>query len=168
MKTKRILLMLAFAAALVPGFAQNPGSSREKILSFFKNISEYDSKCSQEKVYLHLDNNAYFFSEKIYFKAYVVRASTLRFTDLSKVLYVELLDDDGNLVIRKNYEISEGQVSGYLPLDGLLRSGFYEVRAFTRAMLNWDGDYCFSRLIPVYETKDTLGMYSSPFMKEKE
>ena len=168
MKTKRILLMLAFAAALVPGFAQNPGSSREKILSFFKNISEYDSKCSQEKVYLHLDNNAYFFSEKIYFKAYVVRASTLRFTDLSKVLYVELLDDDGNLVIRKNYEISEGQVSGYLPLDGLLRSGFYEVRAFTRAMLNWDGDYCFSRLIPVYETKDTLGTYSSPFMKEKE
>ena len=102
MKTEQNLLMLAIAAGLVPGFAQKPGSSREKILSFFKNISEYDSKCSQEKVYLHLDNNAYFFSEKIYFKAYVVRASTLRFTDLSKVLYVELLADDGNLVIRKN------------------------------------------------------------------
>ena len=35
MKAKRILLMLAFAAALVPGFAQNPGSSREKDIVVF-------------------------------------------------------------------------------------------------------------------------------------
>lgn len=168
MGMKRFMLLAALALPAAPSLSQDGGESEGKLLAFFRNISEYDSKCTQEKVYLHLDNNAYFMSEKIYFKAYVVRASTLRLTDMSKVLYVELLDDDGNLVLRKNYEISEGQASGSLPLDGLMRSGFYEVRAFTRAMLNWDGDYCFSRLVPVYEPGDKPGAYTPPFMEEKE
>lgn len=160
---KRKIMLTAFLCeCLTAALASAPEG--DSIMALFRNIASYDSRCTQEKVYLHLDNSAYFIDENVYFKAYVVRASSLKYTDLSKVLYVELLDDHGNTIERKSYEISDGQVSGALPLGSLMHGGYYEVRAFTRAMLNWDGDYCFSRVIPVYETKDTTGAYLQPFI----
>lgn len=55
-----------------------------RLKKFFTNIANYNNNYSQEKVYLHLDNNGYFPNEKIWFKAYVFRASTLLPTDLVK------------------------------------------------------------------------------------
>lgn len=161
---KRPVMFIAFAIAICSqAVAQNMGGIGN-ILEYFKNVAQYDSRCTQEKVYLHLDNNAYFIDENVYFKAYVVRASSLKYTDMSKVLYVELLDDHGNTVERKNYEIIDGQASGSIPLSGLIHGGFYEIRAFTRAMLNWDGNYCFSRVVPVYQTKEVSGDYFNPYI----
>lgn len=160
---KCICILTTMFAAFALSYAQGTAGG-SSFMKHFKEIALYDSRYTQEKVYLHLDNNAYFIDETIYFKAYVVRASSLKYTDLSKVLYVELLDDHGNTVERKNYEITDGQASGSIPLSNLIHGGFYEIRAFTRAMLNWDGDYCFSRVVPVYQTKDNSGNYASPFI----
>lgn len=52
----------------------------------------------QEKVYLHLDNMGYFENEQIWFKAYLTRTDTGRPSDLSKVLYVELLNMSGDVI----------------------------------------------------------------------
>lgn len=145
---------MLMALALLPAASRAQESDVKNILDYFKEIAQYDSRCTQEKVYLHLDNNAYFTDETIYFKAYVVRASSLKPTDLSKVLYVELLDDHGNTVERKSYEITDGQAEGSIQLSDLIHSGYYEIRAFTRAMLNWDGNYCFSRVVPIYQNDD--------------
>lgn len=166
MAMKRI--MISLCAALTALCAGAQGGEVESILSHFRKIALYDSECTQEKVYLHLDNNAYFMGENVYFKAYVVRASSLKLTDMSKVLYVELLDDHGNTIERKNYEIDQGQASGSIPLSGIIHGGYYEIRAFTRAMLNWDGDYCFSRVVPVYQTDDTSGGYLNPYIPKHE
>lgn len=163
MAMKRIMISLCAALAALCAGAQGSGEVGN-ILTHFKKIALYDSECTQEKVYLHLNDNAYFLGETIYFKAYVVRASSLKLTDMSKVLYVELLDDHGNTIERKNYEIDQGQASGSIPLTGIIHGGYYEIRAFTRAMLNWDGDYCFSRVVPVYQTDDTSGGYLNPYI----
>ena len=45
----------------------------------------------QEKVYLHIDNTCYFKGDTIWYKAYVVRADSLTYTDISRITYVELL-----------------------------------------------------------------------------
>ena len=71
----------------------------------------------QEKVYLHLDNNCYYRGEEIWYKAYVVRADDNSYTDLSRLLYVELVSPDGLLVERQTIRISEdgdGEGSFYL------------------------------------------------------
>ena len=60
----------------------------------------------QEKVYVHTDNTCYFIGDTIWYKAYVVRADNLHPTDMSKMLYVELLAPDGVVVDRQRVVVS--------------------------------------------------------------
>lgn len=125
---------------------------------FAGNLLTYHNRFTQEKVYLHLDNNGYIPGEKIWFKAYVFNAASLLPTDMSKVVYAELLNPDGQVIERKTLPITNGRTYGDFNLDPLIcRSGYYEVRAYTRAMLNWDNAYIFSRVVPIFEEpKDSV------------
>ena len=60
----------------------------------------------QEKVYLHLDNNCYYKGDTIWYRSYVVRADNLDYTDMSHILYVELLSPDGLVVERQHIIVS--------------------------------------------------------------
>ena len=140
----------------------------------------------QEKIYLHIDNNCYFKGDTIWYKAYVVRADSLTYTDMSRITYVELVSPDGLVVERQNVVISpDGYGCGNFELRDTLYSGFYELRAYTRWMLNFDVsihphnkydrevfynqkmaydfyrvyDTPYSRVVPVYEKPETEGEY---------
>ena len=148
----------------------------------------------QEKVFVHTDNQCYFVGDTLWYKAYVVRADDLTPTDLSRVLYVELLSPDGLLVERQNIVVNpKGYTCGQFVLTDSLYSGYYELRAYTRWMLNfnvghhryrrqetwafynsqmaadyfrtWDGLY--SRVLPVYGKPDTPGDYDARRMYQR-
>ena len=148
----------------------------------------------QEKVYLHLDNNCYYRGEEIWYKAYVVRADDNQFTDMSRLLYVELVSPDGMLVERQTITISEdGDGEGSFYLTDSLYSGFYEIRAYTRWMMNFcvtehPSNYTsrqlfltkqmasdfyrqygtvYSRVVPVYETPEKMGEYDKKYIIER-
>ncbi|MBR0452477.1 MAG: hypothetical protein IIX29_00855, partial [Bacteroidales bacterium] len=117
----------------------------------FQDINAFNRMYPQEKVYLHFDNTAYFLEETIWFKAYVMAANAQRQSQLSKVLYVELLSPEGAVLETKKYPIVNGGCHGEFHLDSLYLSGYYEVRAYTRYMLNFGDDAVFSRVFPVYK-----------------
>ena len=98
---------------------------------------EFNKTYPQEKVYLHMDNRSYFIGDTIWFKAYVMNATTLHPTQTSGVLYVELLNDFGAEMERKKLEIKNGMCHGEFALNDNYRTGFYEIRAYTRNMLNF-------------------------------
>lgn len=126
-------------------------------------INLFNRFLPQEKVYLHFDNTAYFMGEKMWFKAYVLRSDNHHATDVSRVLYVELLDRSGNVVETQKLPIGAmGQADGVFDLRNVLAGGFYEVRAYTRYMLNWDSSWLFSRVFPIFETPGKEGDYSRP------
>ena len=126
----------------------------------FKAAAAFDHEFPREKVFLHLDNNAYYEGDSLFYKAYVVRASSLKPTDISGVLYVELLNAAGQMMERQLVKIdSLGGGSGCIKFDTYMHSGYYEVRAYTRAMLNWGEEAYFSRVIPLFErTKDSFSI----------
>ena len=106
----------------------------------------------QERVYLHFDNTAYYLGETIWFKAFVTSHSDNNPTVLSRVLYVELMSPEGYVVKTDKYRIDDnGTCHGGIYLDPLYLSGFFEVRAYTRYMLNWGGEGIFGRVFPVYD-----------------
>ena len=131
--------------------AQTLHEQTEQLFEKFKTAARFDYKYPREKVYVHFDNTAYLTGDTIWYKAYVVRASSLKPTTLSKVLYVELLNADGQNVINQVLRIdSMGTAQGAIPLGDTVYPGYYEVRAYTREMVNWGKYACFSRVLPVF------------------
>lgn len=146
-------LLLFLLSATQAAQAQDGGFAR--LMEHFRSVSRFDHEFPREKVYLHFDNTAYLEGDTIWYKANVVRASTLRPEPLSRVLYVELLGADGRLVERNLLRLdSVGCASGEFVLKLPVRRGFYEVRAYTREMTNWGTEACFSRVFPVFERPD--------------
>ena len=108
----------------------------------------------QERVYLHFDNSGYYLGETMWFKAYCVsgNGTNIAAAPQSKVLYVELCAPEGYVVETKKFKLDEkGCCNGEFELKPSLLSGYYEVRAYTRYMLNWGDDAIFSRVFPVYD-----------------
>ena len=126
------------------------------------NSNIFIANMPQEKVYLHFDNTGYFMGEKMWFKAYVTRTDKGARSDLSRVLYVELVNPSGDVVKTRKLHVVDGEAYGDFTLDSILGSGFYEVRAFTRYMTNWGGTGIFSRVFPVFTKPSADGDYSSP------
>ena len=106
----------------------------------------------QERVYLHFDNTSYYLGETIWFKAFVTSHGDDAPTVLSRVLYVELMSPEGYIIKTEKYRIDDnGTCHGEIYLNPEYLSGFFEVRAYTRYMLNWGDDAIFSRVFPVYD-----------------
>lgn len=147
----------------------------------------------QEKIYLHLDNNCYFLGDTIWYKAYVVTADDLHPTNLSKLLYVELLNSDGFVVERQHVIVSDkGLTCGQFALSDSLYSGYYEIRAYTKWQLNFNvthrkysfiderrfynkqmcADFfreypgLYSRVVPVYNKVEN-GSYDERYMSRR-
>ena len=166
-------IALLFSTVLL---AQQPTlqEQAQAILMQGAHINHFNRLCPQEKVYLHFDNTAYFQGETIWFSATVLKATEGTAAD-SKVLYVELLSPTGIVLRQQKLQVIDGRCHGSLPLvdasveeanekRGVLGypSGYYEVRAYTRAMLNFDAHGCFSRVFPVYKAPEKEGDYSNP------
>lgn len=150
-RSLRILLFLLCTLLNTSTHAQSLHEQTEQLFEKFKTAARFDYKYPREKVYVHFDNTAYLTGDTIWYKAYVVRASSLKPTTLSKVLYVELLNADGQNVVNQVLRIdSMGTAQGAIPLGDTVYPGYYEVRAYTREMVNWGKYACFSRVLPVF------------------
>ena len=156
---RRLLHILLLTFIVSSLHAQSEETNR--ILSYLQKAMNFNKVVPQEKVYLHFDNMGYFENETLWFKAYVTRTYDGHLSDLSKVLYVELLNPTGDVLQTLKYPIdSLGMSHGEMKLDTILGSGLYEVRAYTRYMTNWGTNAVFSRVIPVFKTPKQEGDYS--------
>ena len=130
----------------------------EKLADYARNIITFNREHPQEKVYLHMDNRCYFIGDTLWFKAYVMNATTLHPTQVSGVLYVELLNDFGAEIDRKKLKINNGMCHGEFALNENYRTGFYEIRAYTRNMLNFGENSslltCYGRPMTYVEPVD--------------
>lgn len=123
-------------------------------------VNQFNTRYLQEKVFLHLDNTAYYLNEIIWWKAYLLRTDNDSLGSLSRVLYVELVDPSGQVVETEKSLVEDGQANGQFLMSRYVQSGFYQVRAYTRYMLNWGEDFVFSRVIPVFKKPIHEGDYS--------
>ena len=135
----------------------------DSLRKFAGNIHQFNAIFPQEKVYLQFDNTSYYTGETIWFKAFVTSASDLSRAK-SKVLYVDLVSPAGEVLQQQKLMIVAGQADGSMSLvdvstaqardkRGMLEypSGFYEIRAYTSYMLNFDESIVFSRVFAVFE-----------------
>ena len=102
---KRILSSLLTSLMLVAAVAAQETALLD---SLAQRVASYAQRYPQETVFLHMDNTCYFQGDTIYYKAYVTRTDRATLSDISQVLYVELLNHDGYLVERQTVRLTKG------------------------------------------------------------
>lgn len=94
-----LLLFVLFQGSIIQLFAQQTPDSI--FASYFRSAQTFADTYPREKAYLHFDNTSYYRGDTIWFKAYVATAEGNRRSSISRPLYVELLDQLGNLIERQ-------------------------------------------------------------------
>ncbi|MBF9223492.1 TonB-dependent receptor plug domain-containing protein [Hymenobacter ruricola] len=117
-------------------------------------LQRFYALASPEKVYLHLDREAYAAGETIWYKGYVTGAAPLPADSLSRVLYVDVIGPTQKLLMHHALAVQEGGAPGSLLLPPNLPEGLYTLRAYTNWMRNTP-DYLFSRVVPVVAASGT-------------
>lgn len=110
----------------------------EKLL---KQLVKLTENYPQEKVYLHFDKPYYAIGEDIWFKNYVVTAEKNEPSQLSKVLYVDFINQKNKIVSSLKLEVIDGFANGNINLADTLSSGTYRVRAYTNYMRNYNASF---------------------------
>ncbi len=99
----------------------------------------------KEKIYIHFDKPSYISDEDIWFKVYLVDAITNQPKMLSKIVYVDLIDPNKNIIDSRTIKIENGGGAGEFRLTTKLHSGNYYIRAYTNSMRNFDEQFFFKK-----------------------
>lgn len=107
------------------------------------------AKNYQEKVYLHTDKPHYYAGDSLFFKGYFAYGNPYLRDELSKVLHVELISEERDILLAKKYPIRDGIVVGDLLLPDSLDGERYYLRAYTNWMRNYGPNQYFMQALPV-------------------
>jgi hypothetical protein len=96
-----------------------------------------------ESVVLFSDRGIYITGEKILFSAFVNSLNEQNISELSRVLYCEIVTPGGVKVTGNKFIIENKFSSGYLTIPNDIMTGIYYLRSYTKIMRN-DGPSCYN------------------------
>ena len=154
MKRSRKSIPVIFSALMIlsisglNSFSQN----RNKVIDTISiRLEKFNNFYSQEKVYLHFDKPFYIPGETIWYKAYLVNAAGNTPSSLSKIIYTELIDKNGEVIIRQILKAKDGFANSEFLLPESLLQGKYLVRAYTNWMRNFDQEFFFTKELFLFD-----------------
>jgi hypothetical protein len=138
-----------------------------------KSFQQYNDHILQEKIYVHTDKDFYLTGEIMWFKLYNVDAGINKPIDISKVAYVDILDDANNPVLQAKIALRNGAGNGSFYIPVTLKNGNYKLRAYTSWMKNFGPAVFFEKNIGIVnplnepaEQAKTTGNYDIRFFPE--
>lgn len=147
---------------LIFGTAALIRSSHPVLEKIETHLSIWRINYAPEKVYLHHDKPYYMAGEVIWLKAYLVNASDLKPSDKSNILYVDLLNKEGEAVKKLKLNPVRGRANGDISLPDDLPEGTYRLNAYTNWMRNFGEDTFFQKDIYVWSEQIKKETIESP------
>jgi len=105
----------------------------------------------REQPYLTTNKDFYYPGEGVWLAGRMIYQNQLLADSLSRVIYVDLLDEKSAVIQQEIFPIISGRIAGGFTLPENLKAGDYFLRAYTRWMLNYPERDIFLRPIPVLE-----------------
>lgn len=128
-------------------------------------IESYNSKNYKEELYLQSDRDIYIVGEQVWLKIYKLNAFNKKPNDVSKVVYIELLNSKGYPVQQIKLGANKSSATARMALSDTLSSGNYLLRAYTNWMKNHsEKDFAF-RNISIINPFQKLQNISIPSQK---
>ncbi|HWZ15987.1 MAG TPA: MG2 domain-containing protein [Mucilaginibacter sp.] len=164
---KSVFLSAAFCLLLLNGRAQ-------VIQEVQNSFNLYKQTALVEKIFVHTDKNVYLPGEIVWFKVYCVDGNDHKPLNLSKVGYIEVLDNNQNPVTQAKISLKNGIGSGSLYIPVSVNNGNYRLRAYTNWMKNFSPEFYFEKTItlinplksPEAVIKETAAAYDIQFFPE--
>ncbi|HAL83531.1 MAG TPA: hypothetical protein DCO83_15930 [Mucilaginibacter sp.] len=122
-------------------------SSAQVIQEVQNSFNLYKQTALQEKIFVHTDKNVYLPGEILWFKVYCVDGNDHKPLNLSKVVYVEILDNSQNPVVQAKVLMKNGMGNGSLYIPVSVNTGNCRFRAYTSWMKNFSPDFYFEKQI---------------------
>ena len=130
-------------------------------IAFSQQVEEYlksqTSTVPFKKLYLHTDREFYFENDTIWFGAYFVDGQThVKDKNLCN-LYVDLVNDEGEIIIEELFITVNGIASGYIALEeSIIQEGNYLLRAYTEYLKNFGDKAIFNKSINISSVKNSF------------
>ena len=121
-----------------------------RALTLAQRVQNYNAFTNPDKVYIQTDRTLYSPGDDIWIKAYIRDAGTLRASDMSDMLYVELINPAGKTLHKRKLIALDGQAKGDFHISKNLHGGIYKIKAYTNWQRNFE-DY-FEKEIQVQKT----------------
>ena len=161
----KFLVVLNFFLITSQGTSQHSGPNPSDLKQVFEadihealQQTEQDSLITwQEQILLHLDKPVCSPGDPLFFKAYTLTGPNRVRATLSKVLKMELLNSDNQIVSTQYHKIEDGMATGSFEVSKKLKEGHYTLQAYTRWMQNYGPESYFSTDLTVGEIKNNLG-----------
>lgn len=115
----------------------------------------------KEMVFIRTDRDIYITGEEVFLKAYKLNGLLHTPSDLSKVVYIEMLDNN-NFPIKQVKVKTDFSGSTSFVIPGNISSGNYLIRAYTRWMENFSIDQFFYKAISVINPFETIDHLKIP------
>ncbi|MGB5554051.1 MAG: hypothetical protein WBM83_05270, partial [Flavobacteriaceae bacterium] len=135
-----LLLIFAF---------KNPPQENKLLETILGKLLIYNTNEGPEKTYLHTDKDFYTNGETIWFKTYLVDGITHTHRDKSRVVYVELVDARDSVVEKRKLYVDALGASGDIRLGEDIPQGNYQLRSYTKYMLNGKEPVIYEKKIPI-------------------
>jgi len=151
-KNFKIIITLTGIMCLV-AMAHQAQAQANKATEVAQQLEKYTSNHLPEKLFLHTDKSSYLSNELCWFKIYNVEGVFHTPFDLSKIAYVEILDNNAIPVVQEMASIENGIGHGSIKIPATVKSGEYRIRAYTNWMKNFGTDYFFEKKINLINTQ---------------
>lgn len=146
----------------------------DTLRSIKQTFEQYRKKAFQEKIYVHTDKQFYVAGEILWFKIYDVDGTIHHPIDISKVAYVEIINDTQVPELQVKVAMDKGTGSGSIFLPLALASGNYRMRVYTNWMKNFTPAGYFEKVITIVNTQEaaappaaiTTPAYTAQFFPE--
>ncbi len=136
------------SASLLLISLQVAGQNKE-LITLQNSVENFTQNNLQEKLYVHTDKNFYLANEICWFKIYNVDAILNRPLNISKVAYLELIDNNNKAVWQDKIVLDEATGSGSILIPSALVTGNYTLRTYTNWMKNFNEGFFFEKRISI-------------------
>ena len=104
---------------------------------------------NQEQVYVHANSNLVFVGEYLYYTIYCLKDNTGELSDVSKIAYLKLINQDKEVVLNHKIKLTEGIGDSNFFIPSSIPSGNYKLIAYTQWMLNNGRNYFYSEDVTI-------------------
>ncbi len=144
-----LLGSIAFAAIAEQGRFKINQQLNDFLTELMQKLQAFNEHAPEDRVYAHFDKTLYKPGETIWFTAYIRDAATLKKSEQSDIVSIQLINPKGG--IEKEYKIiaKDGIAKGDFQIDEAAVGGIYKVKVFTNWMLNDQDPATFIKEITV-------------------